>query len=178
MSHDTTSRQEFLKRSALAGATVAAADLLPASRTNAATRSSAPYELTYWDWWSPVGSPHYTHWFDWVKKTFEAQNPGITIKYQFLPWGDPYLQKIQAAEAAGNPPDVMHISVAWARDLWDRKVLYDMTELVRTTPQVHRACFWRADGRAGILRRCHERGPDRQEAALAGQHASGHYGLA
>jgi len=144
MSHDTTSRQDFLKKAAVASGAVAAADFLPTSLASAETRSSAPYELTYWDWWSPVGSPHYTHWFDWVKKTFEAQNPGITVKYQFLPWGDPYLQKIQAAVAAGNPPDVMHISVAWARDLWERKVLYDMTELVRTTPEVQPSQFFPA----------------------------------
>src|SRR5438105_10528341 len=100
MSQDATTRREFLKKSALAGAVaVAGADLIaPAVEAAApAVHAGAKYELTFWDWWSPVGSPSLTRWFDWIKKTFEAQNPGVTIKYQFLPWGDTYLQKIQAS---------------------------------------------------------------------------------
>jgi multiple sugar transport system substrate-binding protein len=139
MSNNTTTRREFLKKSALVGAAVAAGTevLAPAAEAAApATHSDATYTLEYWDWWSPVGSPAYTRWFDWVKKTFESENPGVTLKYQFLPWGDPYLQKIQAAVAAGSPPDVFHTSVAWARDLWDRNVLYKMNDLIAVTPQV------------------------------------------
>jgi ABC-type glycerol-3-phosphate transport system substrate-binding protein len=93
--------------------------------------------LTWWDWWSPVGSPSTARWFAWVKKTFESQNPGVTLKYQYLPFGDPYLQKVQAAVAAGNPPDCFHCSVAWARDLWDRNVLLRLNPFMATSPELH-----------------------------------------
>src|SRR5438552_11218401 len=138
MSTDATTRRGFLVKSAAAGAAVAGADLL-ASTVEAATPAAhgeTTHELVYWDWWSPVGSPVLTRWFDWVKKTFEKENPGVTIKYQFLPWGDPYLQKLQAAVAAGHPPDVFHNSVAWAYDLWDRNVLYKMNHLIATSPEL------------------------------------------
>jgi ABC-type glycerol-3-phosphate transport system substrate-binding protein len=138
MSSDTTTRRGFLLKSATAGAAVAGADLL-ASTVEAATptaHSRTTYELTFWDWWSPVGSPSLTRWFNWVKTTFEKENPGIKVKYQFLPWGDPYLQKIQAAVASGNPPDVFHSSVLWATDLWERNVLYKLNDFVAATPAV------------------------------------------
>jgi len=147
VSHDTTTRREFLKKSAIAGAaTVAGASAIqPAVEAAApAAHGKATYELTFWDWWSPVGSPSLTRWFDWVKKTFESQNPGVTVKYQFLPWGDTYLQKIQAAVAAGSPPDVFHTSIAWARDLWDRNVLYKMNDLIAMTPAVQPKQFFPA----------------------------------
>jgi ABC-type glycerol-3-phosphate transport system substrate-binding protein len=144
MSSDTATRREFLKKSAAAGAAMAGADLL-ASTVEAATPAAhrgTSYELTFWDWWSPVGSPALTRWFAWVKKTFEKENPGITLKYQFIPWGDSYLQKVQAAVAAGNPPDVFHCDVVWARELWDRNVLYRMNDLIAKTPEVQPSRFF------------------------------------
>jgi len=144
MSTDRTTRRGFLMKSAAAGAAVAGADLLASTVEAAApaAHSGTTYELTFWDWWSPVGSPSLTRWFNWVKKTFEKENPGIKVKYQFLPWGDPYLQKIQAAVAAGNPPDVFHCSVAWGRDLWDRNVLYKLNDLIAATPETQPKQFF------------------------------------
>src|SRR5207245_8452675 len=147
MSIDTTTRREFLKKSAAVGAVaVAGADLLASTVEAAApaAHSGTTYELTFWDWWSPVGSPSLTRWFDWVKKTFEKENPGIKVKYQFLPWGDPYLQKIQASVASGNPPDVFHSSVLWATDLWERNVLYKLNDLIAATPEVQSQQFFAA----------------------------------
>src|SRR5205823_2414094 len=87
-------------------------------------------------------SPALARWWNWVKQTFEKENPGITVKYQFLPWGDPYLQKVQAAVAAGNPPDVFECSVAWGRDLWDRNVLYKLNDLIAATPETQSKQFF------------------------------------
>jgi multiple sugar transport system substrate-binding protein len=144
MSSDTTTRREFLKKSAVAGAAVAGADLFTSTVEAAApaAHSGTTYELTFWDWWSPVGSPSLTRWFNWVKKTFEKENPGIKVKYQFLPFGDPYLQKVQASVASGNPPDVFHCSVAWGRDLWDRHVLYKLNDLIAATPELQPKNFF------------------------------------
>src|SRR5262249_33530997 len=145
MSETSTTRREFLKKSAIAGAATVAGASITQSAVEAAmpaAHSGATYQLTFWDWWSPVGSPSLTRWFAWIKKTFEAQNAGVTVNYQFLPWGDTYLQKIQAAVAAGNPPDVFHCSIAWARDLWDRNVLYKMNDLIAMTPEVQPKQFF------------------------------------
>lgn len=144
MSDTRTTRRGFIKQSAITGAAIAGAGSLSSvvEAASPARSDEAAYTLEYWDWWSPVGSPSLTRWFDYVKKTFEKQNPGVTIKYQFLPWGDPYLQKIQASVAAGNPPDVFHTSVAWARDLYDRNVLYKMNDMIAMTPEVQPKQFF------------------------------------
>src|SRR5439155_25847606 len=85
MSTDRTTRRGFLMKSAAAGAAAAGADLLASTVEAAApaAHGGTTYELTFWDWWSPVGSPSLTRWFHWVKKPFDKENPGITVKYQF-----------------------------------------------------------------------------------------------
>jgi ABC-type glycerol-3-phosphate transport system substrate-binding protein len=117
---------------------------LAAPAVEAAERSAAPYELVVWDFNSPVGAPTWGHWYDWMKKTFEAENPEIKVNFQWVPFGDPFIEKLQASVAAGNPPDVTHLSVAWARDLWDRHVLYQLNDLVSMTPQLQPKNFFPA----------------------------------
>jgi len=43
---------------------------------------------------------------------FEKENPGIRVKYESFPY-DTFLQKVQAAVSAGNPPDVMQVFGSW-----------------------------------------------------------------
>src|SRR2546430_524054 len=144
MSIETINRRDFLKQSALAGAAAAGSTASIVSAVEAASpaaHSGAKKEVHYWDFRSPVGSPTLTRWYDWLKKAFEQENPGITLVYQFLPWGDPYLQKIEAAVAAGNPPDVFECSILWAADLWERHVLYRMNDLIAMTPEAQAKQF-------------------------------------
>jgi multiple sugar transport system substrate-binding protein len=144
MSTDRTTRRDFLKKSATAGAAVAGADLLASTVEAAApaAQGETTHELVYWDWWSPVGNARMGRRYAWIKKTFEQENPGVRIKYQFIPWGDPYLQKIQASVAAGTPPDVFACSVLWARDLWDRNVLYKLNHFITMTPELQPKHFF------------------------------------
>jgi len=46
---------------------------------------------------------------DTVKK-FETQNPGIDVKLERYPAGDPYIEKLLTMIAGGNPPDVMFVN--------------------------------------------------------------------
>jgi len=167
MSMETITRRDFLKQSALAGAAAAggtASIVSAVEAANPATHSGAKQEVHYWDFRSPVGSPTLTRWYDWLKKSFEQQNPGVTLVYQFLPWGDPYLQKIEAAVAAGNPPDVFECSILWAADLWERHVLYQMNDLIAMTPEVQAKQFipvsWTANTEHGAIFGVPVDGPD------------------
>jgi multiple sugar transport system substrate-binding protein len=167
MSTETITRRDFLKQSALAGAAAAGGTATLVSAAEAArpaTHSGATQEVHYWDFRSPVGSPTLTRWYDWLKKAFEQQNPGVTLVYQFLPWGDPYLQKIEAAVAAGNPPDVFECSILWSADLWERNVLYKMNDLIAMTPEVQARQFipvsWTANTEHGAIFGVPTDGPD------------------
>lgn len=42
---------------------------------------------------------------DPIIEAFEAENPDINIEFSFFPWG-PFFEKLDAAYAAGEPPDV------------------------------------------------------------------------
>jgi len=167
MSTETITRRDFLKQSAVAGATVAGGTASIVSAVEAASPgapSGAKQEVHYWDFRSPVGSPTLTKWYDWLKKAFEQANPGTSLVYQFLPWGDPYLQKIEAAVAAGNPPDVFECSILWAADLWERHVLYQMNDLIAMTPAVQSKQFipvsWTANTEHGAIFGIPVDGPD------------------
>ena len=43
--------------------------------------------------------------FDAVIDAFEAQNPNVSIEFQYYPWGA-YFDNLQTAYAGGTPPDV------------------------------------------------------------------------
>ena len=89
-------------------------------------------EFEYWDWWNPAAGVESKNWFEWIKADFEAQNPGLKIKMQHVPFGNEYVQKFQAAAAAGNPPDIMHSSIIWARDFYDLGTLDAFNDLIKT----------------------------------------------
>ena len=104
-----------------------------------------PKEITgtieYWDWWNPTSGIETKNWFEWLKKDFEAQNPSAKIEFQFIPFGNEYVQKFQAAAAAGNPPDIMHSSIVWGRDFFDLGTLDTFNDFVKTDPEMAMSKF-------------------------------------
>ena len=99
-----------------------------------------PKEVTgtieYWDWWNPTSGIETKNWFEWLKADFEAQNPAAKIEFQFVPFGNEYVQKFQAAAAAGNPPDIMHSSIVWGRDFFDLGTLDTFNDFIKTDPEM------------------------------------------
>ena len=93
-------------------------------------------EIEYWDWWNPAAGVESKNWFEWVKADFEAQNPGIKIKMQFVPFGNEYVQKLSASSAAGDPPDILHSSIIWARDFYDLGITEELNSYIKTTPEM------------------------------------------
>jgi multiple sugar transport system substrate-binding protein len=59
-------------------------------------------------------------------REFEQQNPGIRVEVQQLTWGSG-LEKIQAAIAAGNQPDVCELGSTWLPRFSYEGVLEDLT---------------------------------------------------
>ena len=77
--------------------------------------------IRIWDWWNPAGNAKLGEFFDKVKRDFERDHPNIEVRYQFIPFGTQYIQKLMSSFAAGDPPDAFQCSIIWATDLYDRR---------------------------------------------------------
>jgi multiple sugar transport system substrate-binding protein len=92
--------------------------------------------LRVWDWWSPVETEALRAYFVGVEEAFERDHPDVDLRFQHIPFGPQYIQKIMASMAAGRPPDVLHSSIIWANDLYERGVLSDLKPQVDCTPEM------------------------------------------
>lgn len=92
--------------------------------------------LRVWDWWSPVEGEKMRDYFRGVETTFEQDHPGVDLRFQFIPFGPEYIQKIMASMAAKRPPDCLHASIIWANDLYERGVLSDLRPYIERTPEM------------------------------------------
>ena len=61
---------------------------------------------------------------------YEAANPGVTVAYQQLSYGD-YLQTVLTSRLGGQAPDVYNLYSIWAAQLVDNGVLAEPPEAVR-----------------------------------------------
>jgi multiple sugar transport system substrate-binding protein len=105
--------------------------------------------LRVWDWWSPVEGEKMRDYFRGVKETFEREHPGVDLRFQHIPFGPQYIQKIMASMAAKRPPDCLHASIIWANDLYERGVLSDLRPYVERTPEMADAVWLPAALRYG-----------------------------
>lgn len=92
--------------------------------------------LRVWDWWSPAEGEKMTAYFRGVHETYTAANPDVDLRFQHIPFGPQYIQKIMASMAAKRPPDCLHASIIWANDLYERGVLMDLRPFLERTPEM------------------------------------------
>lgn len=92
--------------------------------------------IRIWDWWNPAGSERLARFFEKVKADFEMRHPDIEVRFQFIPFGSQYVQKLMSAMAAGNAPDAFQCSIIWASDLYDRGVIRDLNDFIADSPDV------------------------------------------
>ena len=64
-----------------------------------------------------------------VIKPFEAANPNIKIEFEAIPW-EAYWQKVQTLSAAGTPPDVFNMSVAYAWDFANKGLIKNLQPML------------------------------------------------
>ncbi|MEM7128844.1 MAG: extracellular solute-binding protein [Chloroflexota bacterium] len=136
------SRRRFLALSAMSVGAGLLAACAPVSDSGAGdgAASSEPQTVTYWDWWGPSGSEVNAALFERLPVALTEANPDLELDYQNVPFGE-YFRKFLAAHAAGDVPDVMHSSVYWARDFYDKEALHDLTPFVEVTPDLARENF-------------------------------------
>jgi len=152
ISKDKMSRRNFLKLSAsTVGVSLLAACAPGASAPGGESAAAgqavedAPsgtetQTITYWDWWGPTGSAANQALFERLPDALKESQPHLELNYQNVPFGE-YFRKFLAAHAAGDVPDVMHSSVYWGRDFFDRAAIVDLQPFIDVTPDLSRDQF-------------------------------------
>jgi len=62
---------------------------------------------------------------------FEAENPGVTISMERVPW-DAYNQRLLTAVAGGNPPDVSQVKLWWVPQLVELDALEPLDSYINS----------------------------------------------
>ncbi len=144
-------RRQFLQAAGIATGALTIAACVPAAAPPApaqeapaeqpVTEAEAPaapaaeaVTLRYRTWHSPEASLGDKAWFDWLSENYPNDSGGTQIQYEFLGFGAEYLQKALADSAAGSPVDLLHSSIIWARELYDRGVLLDLNPYIANVP--------------------------------------------
>ncbi|WP_204140956.1 sugar ABC transporter substrate-binding protein [Halomicronema sp. CCY15110] len=68
------------------------------------------------EFWTMQLQPDFTDYFNELIANFEAENPGITVRWIDVPWGD-MQSKILTAVSAGTAPDVVNLNPDFASQL-------------------------------------------------------------
>lgn len=68
-------------------------------------------------------------WFQYVKETFESRHPGVRVELTTAPW-DEYRERVLVAAAGGTAPDVVHLSIIWAREMYERGALLPLNAYI------------------------------------------------
>lgn len=69
---------------------------------------AAPVTLEYWSWDQSIRTLEVNE----VAKPFQEANPGVTVNVTTEPWSG-YWNKLTVLNAAGTPPDVYNMSLAY-----------------------------------------------------------------
>jgi len=105
--------------------------LISCGNPSATSESSAdgPQEVEFW---TMQLQPDFTNYFNALIATFEAENPGITVRWIDVPWGD-MQSKILTAVSAGTAPDVVNLNPDFASQLAGKQAWLSLDD--RLTPE-------------------------------------------
>jgi multiple sugar transport system substrate-binding protein len=132
-------RRQFLKMTGLTLGTIALASCAapapggaPASSGAEAPAAAEGVTLRYRTWHAPAASEGDAAWYEWLSENYTAAK----LEYETVPFGAEYIQKVLADSAAGTPPDLLHSSIIWAREFYDRNVLLDLDDYIANVPEL------------------------------------------
>jgi putative chitobiose transport system substrate-binding protein len=81
------------------------------------------------EFWTMQLQPDYTDYFNQLIANFEAENPGVTIRWVDVPWGD-MQSKILTAVSAGTAPDIVNLNPDFASQLASRNAWLTLDERI------------------------------------------------
>ncbi|MGI6082201.1 MAG: ABC transporter substrate-binding protein [Limnochordia bacterium] len=89
-------------------------------------------EIVVWMAYAHV-TDEYKTWFDKQTERFERENPGASVRFEYIRGIN---DKLLAASAAGVAPDMTHASIAYARSLYEAGVLLELDRFIADTPHL------------------------------------------
>jgi len=117
----------------------------PATNSEA-TNASGDAEVEFW---TMQLQPQFTDYFNERIAAFEQANPGITVKWVDVPWGD-MQSKILTAVSANTAPDVVNLNPDFAAQLAGRNAWLPLNDKVPPeVQQQYLAKIWEANSLNG-----------------------------
>ncbi|MGJ3252986.1 MAG: ABC transporter substrate-binding protein [Elainellaceae cyanobacterium] len=96
------------------------------SSNREADSSSGSQEIEFW---TMQLQPQFTDYFNDLIATFEAENPGVSVRWVDVPWSD-MQSKILTAVSAGTAPDVVNLNPDFASQLATRNAWLPLDEAI------------------------------------------------
>jgi multiple sugar transport system substrate-binding protein len=96
--------------------------------------TSAKSTITVMDW-RIHSTTTMQAYYGWLKETYERQNPDVEVEYIQVTMNN-LLDRLLTGVVTDTAPDVVHLSMLWARDLFEEGVIMDLTDLVKKTPEL------------------------------------------
>ena len=96
---------------------------------NGPTPDSPTTERQEVEFWTMQLQPQFTNYFNQSIAEFEAENPGIAIRWVDVPWSA-MESKILAAVSANTPPDVVNLNPDFAALLAERNAWLELNDLI------------------------------------------------
>jgi len=91
-------------------------------------------EVVIWMWTAHV-TDLYQSWYERVKAWYEAENPGATLRFEFVDTAAG--EKLTAAVAGGAPPDVSLASIHHARTFYEAGMFTPLNRYIEATAEMH-----------------------------------------
>ena len=111
------------------------------SRTSSGPASSTGHTtITLWEGYTDAESTAIKA----LASEFNSTHKNVTVNVQFYGNNDYALQKVLAAIAGGNPPDISYLYGSWAPNIASNPQLVDLTKLVTQDPTFNWNDFWPA----------------------------------
>lgn len=109
---------------------------------NGAQEANGPQEgeITFW---TMSLAPRFNDYLNGVIADFEAANPGITVKWIDVPWGD-METKVLTAAASNTLPDVMNLNLPFSQKLAQNDLLVDMNTAAADVRDTYFEGTWNA----------------------------------
>lgn len=97
------------------------------------------------EFWTMQLQPDFTDYFNGIIADYEAQNPGVTVRWVDVPWAD-MQSKILTAVTAGTAPDVVNLNPDFAAQLAGRNAWMPLDDKVSAADKaVYLPNIWQAN---------------------------------
>ncbi|HEY9737128.1 MAG TPA: sugar ABC transporter substrate-binding protein [Trichocoleus sp.] len=101
------------------------------------------------EFWTMQLQPQFTDYFNTLIDSFEAENPGVTVRWVDVPWSD-MQSKILTAVSAGTAPDVVNLNPDFASQLASKNAWLPLEgEVPADAKQAYLPKIWEANALNG-----------------------------